>query len=380
MNLTEIMQFIAAALECSVYLAPTEPGLTQSEIFEVCRRAGYQDGEIGDAVPRVVTLYIKGPERLLPSAEMKSYWQFFFHETPEFRNIDAFDFLATEMTNRAKAEGMTKAACERSLLVERAVAKDIPRRDIEAAITISLMCNRLIETNGVLRMPAGCNTYPLPSAQLKSQQAQKPIDRPQRKRAYPIVKDTIERRTDKRPKYVESLDEFGEALAKMGFSGFRLWWQQTVAELRLGDTQSTPVCVSVLAAALVEGALTFAAKHARSKNLGFFASSDFDKDPRTWKIDDLIKSAASGGSVAIFDQPTRQRVETLIKVRTRIHAGRMLSEFPTGAPDLRPEEARDSRATAENVVRRVLDWVEQQATNPKPTRPRDWSGSSATRE
>jgi hypothetical protein len=263
------------------------------------------------------------------------------------------------MTNRAKAEGMAKAACERGLLVERAVAKNIPRNDIEAAITISLMSNRLVEANGVLCMPPGCNTYPLPSTQLKTQQARKAIDRPYRRRAYPIVKDVIERRTDGRPKHVESLDEFGEALVQMGFSGFRLWWQQTVAELRRADTQSTPVCVSVLAAALVEGALTFAARYARSKSVGFFASSDFDKDPRTWKIDDLAKSATSGGPAAILDQPTRQRVETLIKVRTRIHAGRMLSEFPAGVPDLRPEEARDSRATAEKVVRCVLDWVER---------------------
>jgi hypothetical protein len=35
----------------------------------------------------------------------------------------------------------------------------------------------------------------------------------------------------------------------------------------------------------------------------------------------------------------------------------MLSEFPQGAPDLRPEEAPSAKATAELVVRRVLDWL-----------------------
>jgi hypothetical protein len=37
----------------------------------------------------------------------------------------------------------------------------------------------------------------------------------------------------------------------------------------------------------------------------------------------------------------------------------MLSEFPDGVPDIRPEEARDARATAEHVVRHVLDWLQK---------------------
>ena len=82
--------------------------------------------------------------------------------------------------------------------------------------------------------------------------------------------------------------------------------------------------------------------------------------PRTWKIDDLVASAARGGDSAILDEPTRMRAVGLINARQRIHAGRMLSEFPTGsAPDLRPDEARDAKATAEQVVRRVLDWLER---------------------
>jgi hypothetical protein len=37
----------------------------------------------------------------------------------------------------------------------------------------------------------------------------------------------------------------------------------------------------------------------------------------------------------------------------------MLSEYPGGVPDLRPDEARDAKATAEVVVRSVLDWLEK---------------------
>jgi hypothetical protein len=110
---------------------------------------------------------------------------------------------------------------------------------------------------------------------------------------------------------------------------------------------------------LVEGALTFVVQHARNLNLGVFKSKDFDGAPRSWKIDDLVSSAASGSDTAILDIPTKNRAEILIKTRQRIHAGRMLSDFPNGVPDLRPEEARDAKMTTELVVRRVLDWLER---------------------
>jgi hypothetical protein len=173
------------------------------------------------------------------------------------------------------------------------------------------------------------------------------------------VKDIIERRTDGRPQHAEPLDAFAEQLDRLQYGPFRLWWTQTVAELRRGDAQSSPVSVCVLAAALVEGALTFVVRHARNRNLGVFRSKACDGDPRTWRIDDLVASAASGSDSAILDIPTKNRAEILIRTRQRIHAGRMLSEFPGGVPDLRPEEARDAKATAELVVRRVLDWLER---------------------
>jgi len=173
------------------------------------------------------------------------------------------------------------------------------------------------------------------------------------------VKDIIERRTDGRPQSVESLDAFAEQLDKLGYGMFIMWWTQTVAELRHSDVHSAPVSVSVLAAALVEGALTFVVKHARKLGLAVFRSTDFDRDPRTWKIDDLVSSAASGGNAAILDMQTKNRAEILIRTRQRIHPGRMLSDFPADVPDIRPEEARDAKATADQVVRCLLDWLQK---------------------
>jgi hypothetical protein len=183
--------------------------------------------------------------------------------------------------------------------------------------------------------------------------------RPARARAYPIVGDIIERRSDGRPAHAEPLDAFAEQLGALNYGAFALWWKQLVNELRRSDANTSPVSVCVLSAALVEGALTFVVQHARNLNQGVFRSRDFEGSARSWKLDDLVSSAASGNESAVLDIPTKNRAEILIKSRQRIHAGRMVTDFPNGVPDLRPEEARDAKTTAELVVRRVLDWLEK---------------------
>jgi hypothetical protein len=174
---------------------------------------------------------------------------------------------------------------------------------------------------------------------------------------HPIVQDVVQRRADGRSLASEPLGAFAERLAVLGYAPFRMWWQQTVAELRLLDAATTPVASAVLAASLVEGALTFVVRHAHT--LGVLGSKTFDDPPQKWKIEDLVSSACAGRATAILDAGARHRADALIRVRQRIHAGRMLSEYPGGVPDLRPEEARDARSTADLVVRRILDWLDR---------------------
>jgi hypothetical protein len=358
----ELISFLKTALECSVFVDPLQPGLAYEELVEIGNRVGYQAGEIGDALRYVTTQYTGG-KRLLPDGNTTASWVFFTREEPDYRNFDAFDFVVAELNALARAEGAARALLQRSVMVERAVAKGILRHDIEVAITYQVMAKMLAEKDGVLRFPNNHGARGVPSAQLTMGPRQT-IRKADRARAYPIVKDVIERRTDGRPKHAEPLDAFAEELDWLGYSPFRLWWKQTVAELRHTDPNAAPVSASVLAAALVEGALTFVVKHARKSGLSVFQSKDFERDPRTWKIDDLVASAASGSGSAILDLPVKGRAETLIRTRQRIHAGRMLSDYPGGPPDIRPEEARDAKATAEQVVRAVLDWLQKRPSSP----------------
>ena len=51
--------------------------------------------------------------------------------------------------------------------------------------------------------------------------------------------------------------------------------------------------------------MTFVVKHARKAELAVFQSSDFNGEPRSWKIDELVRSAATGGPSAILDLQTK---------------------------------------------------------------------------
>jgi hypothetical protein len=272
------------------------------------------------------------------------------------------DLVFDELNLRLRSEGEARAEIERSVLVERAVAKRIQRHNIEVAITWLVMAKQLVEKDNMLRFAhRGATVRQLPSATRGIHRHRD--SKPHKARAYPLVKDVIARRVDGRPQHAEPLDAFAEELEKLGYRQFRMWWMQTVSELRQSNPSSTPVAVAVLAAALVEGALTFIVKHARAN--GQFQSRDYEREPRTWKIDDLVASAASGGPSAILDLQSKARAETLIRTRQRIHAGRMLSDYPAGPPDLRPDEARDAKSGADQVVRAVLDWLQK---NPPQSR------------
>ncbi len=364
MRRQEITKFLNAALECSIYLCPRDPGLSHEELIEIGKRVGYDAGEIFDTLPGVAAQAYFGDTKVKPGTSVSSS-QFLFPEEPDFRKVEAFDFVAAQLQDLARKQGLQGARIERSVLVARAVHQKLREMEVEAAITIMLLDEHLVsDANGTLSFAPGRNLYPLASEQVAQNYGtaaarQLIMKKPERSQAYPLVKDVVERRTDGRQKSAEPLDAFSDALERLGYGRFRLWWRQTVAELRNAEPTLSPVATTVFAAALVEAALTFVVKHARALGLGVLGSRSLDGDPKTWKIDDLVSSAAAGQASAILDVATRHRADELIRARQRIHAGRMLSEFPDGPPDLRPEEARAARESAEVIVRRVLDWLER---------------------
>lgn len=352
MRYMEIANAIQVALECTIYIAPTDLGLTVSEIVEALGRIGYQRGEIGEALRSLDEQ--ANSDRYLPKTTQVLLH---FHERsePDFRNLDAIDFLWKELRDLRRAEGAT-GRLPRAVLVARAVANGLPKIEAEAAITLLALLRIFVEKDGTV----ACSPASAGGESPKDSIARRPPGRSRGDKIetlYPIVKDVIERRTDGRTAQAEPLDAFASAIQTLGYGHMRLWWVQTVNELRSLAPNITPTATCVLAAALVEGALGFVVAHARSSGLRVFGSTDFAGSPRTWKIDDLVKSATTGGDDAVLDAATRAKADQLIVTRQRIHAGRMLVDFPSGVPDLRPEEARAAVDTASAVARRVLDWL-----------------------
>lgn len=357
----QVKALLLAALECSFYVAPEEPGLTNDELTEVGRRLNLQPGEMSDALLEVADVYMgmHDAERLLPSKTGSLiHWQYFIQkEEPEYRDIAAFDYVYLALRDSARASGIGNVRLERKMLVERAIRDGISKNSILAAIAILIFTEVLQDTNGILQPITLAGDIAIPSENFRKNNIPQTRRDPARAAAYPIVQDVIGRRHDGRLPMAEPLDAFAGELDKLGYGQFRLWWQQFVSELRVLDAQTSPVAVLTTAAALVEGALTFVVQHARTLNLGVMGSKTFEGSPTSWRIDDLVGGASGGKDAAILNTLTRNRADHLVKARQRIHAGRMLSDFPGGPPDLRPEEARDAKATAELVVRCVLDWL-----------------------
>jgi hypothetical protein len=354
---SKMQKFLMAAIEASVYLAPSTPGLTRDELIEVGGRVELQPGEILDVIaPLVYAPNNNGFLQLLPIHRM-SWGIFEIPQNPDFRNFKAFDFVFSQLIAVARANGAANARLDRSVIVERAVMAGILKTDVEAALVVLEGAEHIKHESGLIILGRGRETSALPSTLCDRHPGSRRDE--DRVRAYEIVKDVIGRRSDGRPKHPEPLRAFADELEKLGYAPFKLWWNQIVSKLRRSDTQSSSVSVTVLSAALVEGVLTFIVRHARKLGLGVMGSKNFEGDQRTWKIDDLVSSAAAGRETAILDEPSRILTTKLIANRQRIHAGRMLSEFPGGPTDLRPEEAREAIAVAEMVVRRVLDWLQK---------------------
>ena len=159
----EIVALLKAALECSIYVSPRDPGLTYQELAEIAKRAGYLEGEINDALHHAGDAFFGRPRVMLSEQDMVQ-WVFFFPEDPDYKDYAALDLVYEELNLRLSSEGEARAQIERSVLVERAAAKSVPRQNMEVAITWPVMAKQLAEKDNIVRFAhRGSNVRQLPS-------------------------------------------------------------------------------------------------------------------------------------------------------------------------------------------------------------------------
>src|SRR5580692_1714112 len=114
----KLVEFVQAALECSIHLSPRDPGLTREELFEIGKRVDFEEGEIADALPSAGAQARLGNAKLKPHNRVTSS-EFHFHEEPDYRNVAAFDLVVEQLQALARSHGAANAQLDRSVIVER---------------------------------------------------------------------------------------------------------------------------------------------------------------------------------------------------------------------------------------------------------------------
>ena len=179
-----LASLLREAVECSIYLAPDAPGLTPQELIEVGSRLGYQEGEISDALAWPLAHIEMRNGRYLPSiGVMMIYLHFHQTEEPDYRPIAALNFLYAQLGELAKSVGIRNARIERAVVAERAVQQGIQRLDVDAAIALSVLCDVMVEQDGMVRFNPQKGTWPSPDEQRNQPQGQahrSVIQRPER--------------------------------------------------------------------------------------------------------------------------------------------------------------------------------------------------------
>src|SRR5215472_15424558 len=111
MRRQQLIKFVQAGLECSVYFSPRDPGLTLEELFEIGKRVGYENGEISDVLPGIAAHAHFGDTKIKPGKSV-AWSQFLLLEDPDFRNVAAFDFVSSELLELARKQGVQCASIE----------------------------------------------------------------------------------------------------------------------------------------------------------------------------------------------------------------------------------------------------------------------------
>lgn len=199
----EVIQFLKAALECSIYVCPGDPGLSYYELVQAAKSADFFEGEIRDAIPQATTLYWGAGDAkiLLDKDDLTSLSIFGFPEEPDYRNPVAFHRVFEEMRLLVRQEGIANAQIERMALVEACISKQAPEYDVQVAIAILTLNDILEAKNGIIRFARGKETFGSPGDQTMRLEMHdgRRFPRPARARAYPIVKRIIEARDQPAP-------------------------------------------------------------------------------------------------------------------------------------------------------------------------------------
>lgn len=152
----DVEKIVTTAVECSVFLSPTEIGLSTAELVEVGSRLGYEEGEVRDTIQyarKAGTLHQSMGKPYLVLKANPWVCDFLLPaEEPDFRSVPAHDFVLGHLQELVRKLGEQNAQIERSVLVERGVASGLPHDAIEAAIAVMIIGELVSMKGAVLKL------------------------------------------------------------------------------------------------------------------------------------------------------------------------------------------------------------------------------------
>jgi hypothetical protein len=239
-----VQEVIREIFECSVYVAPREPGLTREEVLAVAQRLGLRHGEALDALRTVVRSSHLDQARLWPD-DPPVYPDFMRALIPDFRKPEAFDFVFSYFLELARDVGLTNAQVPQSVIIAAGIASGLQEHDLDVALSTYALAEWTIEKDNHLELDPFRRDYAAPCLQVSQQKQSHTLRREGLHKAYEAVKDIVARRTDGRLSFPEPLDAFERVLDELGHGRFLTWWAHTVSELRLANPAISPLTACV---------------------------------------------------------------------------------------------------------------------------------------
>jgi hypothetical protein len=346
------------ALEATIYLQPTDVGLSIDELVTVCLavQTDLFDKEVRTGID---TAYRAGNmEQCKRGLRLKARYDlgddYLWEREPEYRNFAAIDHVFDSIRLRARQEGRDDVGVLAETILATGEGQGLTRHDLHVAIEwLRVMKTVQIAPDGLVTFCRGSiHTQPRAYGGERRAARQKIPRKPTFVATYAAVKDTLARRTDGRPPAAEPLQAFGLLIGKLGHPSLATWWTQAVAELKASSV--LPAAHGVLSWALCEAALIITLDAAERGGL----STGFTGERRRWAADRLV--AAKVVDDRLLPVPVAEAALRLNGIRQRIHVGRILDDpGKYSHSDTRPEEVREAIATVDKTVRAVLDWIER---------------------
>jgi hypothetical protein len=151
-RISEYRDFVLTALEASIYVRPMEYGLWERDLVAVAKAAGRGAGAIRDAVADLLKQGTIAPTThgklvFVPKAGEHRFANFALgmYRPKDPRNLSAFDFVMWFLEKKWEEHGSGNDGASFDELLREApgFAQDIQRRDLEIAVTVCLLDERL---------------------------------------------------------------------------------------------------------------------------------------------------------------------------------------------------------------------------------------------